>query len=102
MFFYCLSSPPQYMVGPSRATPVIEAVTALLNNTYNETCYPVPYHIHGGVMEAIFSKSLKAGDRTYFIDIKEAKNKTKYLSISESRPSKDGEKKFTRSSVMVF
>ena len=53
-------------------------------------------------MEAIFSKSLKAGDRTYFIDVKEAKNKSKYLSISESRPSKEGDKKFTRSSVMVF
>ncbi len=53
-------------------------------------------------MEAIFSKSLKAGDRTYFVDVKEAKNKTKYLSISESRPSKDGEKKYVRSSIMVF
>jgi hypothetical protein len=53
-------------------------------------------------MEAIYSKSLKAGDRTYFIDVKEAKNKSKYLNISETRPSKDGENKFTRSSVMVF
>ena len=53
-------------------------------------------------MDAIFSKSLKAGDRTYFIDVKEAKNKSKYLTISETKPSKDGEKKFTRSSVMVF
>jgi len=53
-------------------------------------------------MEAIFSKSLKAGDRTYFIDVKEAKNSSKYLSIAESRPSKNGEKKYTRSSIMVF
>ena len=53
-------------------------------------------------MDAIFSKSLKAGDRIYYIDVKEAKNKSKYLSIVESKPSKDGEKKYTRSSVMVF
>jgi hypothetical protein len=53
-------------------------------------------------MDALFSKSLKSGDRTYFIDVKEAKNKSKYLTIAESKPSKDGEKKFTRSSVMIF
>ena len=53
-------------------------------------------------MDALFSKSLKAGDRTYFIDVKEAKNKSKYLTIAESKPAKDGEKKFTRSSVMIF
>ncbi len=53
-------------------------------------------------MDALFTKIIKAGDRTYFIDVKEAKNKSKYLTISESRPSKEGEKKFTRTSVMVF
>ena len=53
-------------------------------------------------MDAIYSKSLKAGGRTYFIDVREAKNKAKYLTISETKPSKDGDKKFTRSSIMVF
>jgi hypothetical protein len=53
-------------------------------------------------MDALFSKIIKAGDRTYFIDVKEAKNKSKYLTIAESKPSKEGEKKFTRSSVMIF
>jgi hypothetical protein len=53
-------------------------------------------------MESLFSKTIKAGDRTYFVDVKEAKNKSKYLTIAESKPSKEGEKKFTRSSVMVF
>ncbi|HUN66915.1 MAG TPA: DUF3276 family protein [Bacteroidota bacterium] len=53
-------------------------------------------------MESIFSKTMKTNDRTYFIDVKEAKNKAKYLTIAESRRAKDGEKKFTRSSVMVF
>jgi len=53
-------------------------------------------------MDALFSKIIKAGDRTYFIDVKEAKNKSKYITIAESRLSREGEKKFTRSSVMVF
>jgi len=55
-------------------------------------------------MESLFSTTLKAGDRTYFMDVKEAKNKSKYLTISESRrmDAKDGEKKFERASVMVF
>ena len=53
-------------------------------------------------MDALFSKTLKAKDRTYFIDVKEAKNKSKYLTIAESRKAKEGDKKFTRSSVMVF
>ena len=53
-------------------------------------------------MDALFSKTVKAGDRVYFIDVKQAKNNTKYLTIAESKPNKDGEKKFSRSCVMVF
>lgn len=53
-------------------------------------------------MNSLFSKIIKAGDRTYFIDVKEAKNKSKYLTIAESKPSKEDKKKFTRSSVMIF
>ena len=53
-------------------------------------------------MDALFTKIIKAGDRTYFIDVKEAKNKSKYITIAESKPAKEGEKKFTRSSVMIF
>lgn len=53
-------------------------------------------------MEALFSKSIKAGDRTYFVDVKEAKNKSKYLTIAESKPSKEGDKKYSRSSIMIF
>ncbi len=53
-------------------------------------------------MDALFSKSLKAGDRTYFFDVKAAKNNSKYLTIAETRRSKEDEKKFTRSSVMIF
>jgi hypothetical protein len=53
-------------------------------------------------MDALFSKIVKATDRTYFIDVKEAKNKSKYLTISESKKAREGDKKFTRSSIMVF
>ena len=53
-------------------------------------------------MDALFTRTVKTNDRTYFIDVKEAKNKSKYLTISETRKAKDGEKKFTRSSVMIF
>ncbi len=53
-------------------------------------------------MDAIFSKAIKAKDRTYFVDVKETKNNSRYLTLAESKPSKDGEKKFTRSSIAVF
>jgi len=55
-------------------------------------------------MDPLFSKSIKTKDRTYYIDVKEAKNKSKYLTIAETKPSRDkeGEKRFLRSSVMVF
>jgi hypothetical protein len=54
-------------------------------------------------MDSLFSKTVKAGKTTYFIDVKEAKNKNKYISIAESTLSKEGEeKKFTRKNIMIF
>jgi hypothetical protein len=53
-------------------------------------------------MDALFSKMLKAGSTTYFMDVKEAKNSKKYLTVTASQPSKDGEKKFTKRSLIVF
>jgi len=54
-------------------------------------------------MESLFSKTVKAGKTTYFIDVKEAKNKNKYISIAESTLAKEGEeKKFTRKSITIF
>ena len=53
-------------------------------------------------MEGLYSKVIKAGDRTYFVDVREARNKSRYLAISETKPSGDGEKKFSRSKVVVF
>jgi len=54
------------------------------------------------VMEGLYSKIIKAGDKTYFVDVREAKNKSRYLAISETRPSSEGEKKFSRSKIVVF
>jgi hypothetical protein len=53
-------------------------------------------------MDALFSKMLKAGSTTYFMDVKEAKNSKKYLTLTASQPAKEGEKKFTNRSVVVF
>jgi hypothetical protein len=48
----------------------------------------------------LFSEKIAAGSRTYFFDIKESADKTKYLVISESRQ-RDG-KAYEHSRVMVF
>jgi len=53
-------------------------------------------------MDALFSKMLKAGSTTYFMDVKEAKNSKKYLTVTASQPAKEGDKKFTKRSVTVF
>jgi hypothetical protein len=56
-------------------------------------------------MDSLFSKMVKAGKTTYFVDVKEAKNSSKYITITESklRPdAKEGEKKYTSRSVMIF
>lgn len=53
-------------------------------------------------MEGLYSKIIKAGERTYFVDVREARNKSRYLAITETKPSGDGEKKYSRSKVVVF
>ena len=52
--------------------------------------------------ESDFSKMIHSGKTTYFVDVKEAKNQSKYLSIASTHPSKDDAKKFTRQSITVF
>jgi len=49
--------------------------------------------------EALFSKSVKAGTRTYFFDVKESVKGNKYLTITESKKVED---KFERNSIMIF
>jgi len=51
--------------------------------------------------EALFSKMVKAGAKTYFIDVREAKNSdNKYVTISESQKKEDNT--YSRSRVLLF
>ncbi len=50
--------------------------------------------------EALFSSMVRSGRTTYFVDVKEAKNGQKYLTITENRL-EDGDKK-SRVTVRVF
>jgi hypothetical protein len=54
------------------------------------------------IMDALFSKMIKTGSTTFFMDVKEAKNSKKYLTLTASQPAKEGEKKFAKRSVTVF
>jgi hypothetical protein len=49
-----------------------------------------------------YSRTVKSGKMTYFLDVKEAKNKSKYVSITSSSPSKEDPQKFTKNSIAVF
>ena len=49
--------------------------------------------------EPIFSEYFRAGNRTYFFDIKESKDSKRYLSIVESKK-KDGE--FEKFKIMIY
>jgi len=53
-------------------------------------------------MPDFYSKMVKAGRITYFFDVKEAKNQTKYLTITASQPSQNGDKKFVKRSIRIF
>ncbi|MGB2869900.1 MAG: DUF3276 family protein [Bacteroidota bacterium] len=56
----------------------------------------------GANLESQFSRTVKSGKITYFVDVKEAKNNSKYLTITSSQPSKEDPAKFTRRSIAVF
>jgi hypothetical protein len=53
-------------------------------------------------MDSLFSKMLKAGSTTYFMDVKEAKNSKKYLTVTATQPAKEGDSKYAKRSVTVF
>jgi hypothetical protein len=52
------------------------------------------------VPEALFSSMVRSGRTTYFVDVKEAKNGKRYLTITENRL-EEGDKK-SRVTVRVF
>jgi hypothetical protein len=49
---------------------------------------------------ALYSAMVRAGRTTYFVDVREAKNGSKYLSISESKIDVDDKKR--RTTVRVY
>jgi len=49
---------------------------------------------------AVYSSMVRAGRTTYFVDVKEAKNGKRYMSISENRLDEDDKKQ--RTTVRVF
>ncbi len=49
---------------------------------------------------SVFSTMVRAGRSTYFIDVREARDGARFLSISESRI--DGDEKRQRATVRVF
>ncbi|MCC6398379.1 MAG: DUF3276 family protein [Bacteroidetes bacterium] len=49
---------------------------------------------------AVYSSMVRAGRTTYFVDVKEAKNGKRYMSISENRLDDDDKKQ--RTTVRVF
>jgi len=50
--------------------------------------------------EAIYSKRLSTGGKTYFFDVREAQSGDRYLQITESRLKQNGER--YRSNIVVF
>lgn len=47
------------------------------------------------------TRMVRAGSRTYFIDLKESQSGQKFLVLTESRWAKDG-KEYLRSSIVLF
>ena len=53
-------------------------------------------------MGGLYSKIIKAGDRTFFVDVRETRNRSRYLAITETRPSTlEGERTFVRNKVVI-
>ncbi len=50
--------------------------------------------------DEIYKGTLRAGNRTYFFDLKKASNEKLYLDITESR--KKAENTFERHNIMIF
>ena len=53
-------------------------------------------------MDQLFNKIIKSGNNTYSLDVKEAKNQSKYLAISSTMPSRDDPQQMVTRSVLVF
>jgi len=52
--------------------------------------------------KVLFSEMINGNSRTYFIDVKEASNGSPYLTICESKKSKEKEGEYERVRLIVF
>lgn len=50
---------------------------------------------------ALFSEMVKASDRTFFLDIKEASNGNHYITITESKKAKEGDN-YETTRILLF
>ena len=50
--------------------------------------------------DAIYSKQLSAGGKTYFFDVRETQSGDRYLQITESRLKQNGER--YRTNIVIF
>lgn len=62
------------------------------------------HHDHDDSSEQICSKAVRAGKRTYFIDVKATRGDDYYLTITESRKrvDKDGYATFSRNQIYLY
>jgi hypothetical protein len=89
---------------PSRDDPekMVTRSVLVFNNAIDNFVSTLKEASQVMMSESDFSKMIHSGKTTYFVDVKEAKNQSKYLSIASTHPSKDDAKKFTRQSIAVF
>lgn len=52
------------------------------------------------IQEKVFAQMVKAGNKTYFFDVKKASNGTNYLTVAESYKKPTGEKVINR--LLIF
>lgn len=59
---------------------------------------------NGGDREEVYSKVVKAGKRTYFLDVRATRNKDYYLTITESKKSFDeaGNASFSKHKIFLY
>lgn len=75
-------------------------VLCYMNLMYNQNQNQNQGQDQNQTRESIFSKSLRAGGKNYFFDVKQASNGSNYLTITDSYKNQKGEQVTNR--VMIF
>ena len=103
-----LNSESESHLGYTTIDDVIRMAKELLAHLNMLGEYKYPFDVRKGRKEVVNmveqnanSKTLKAGSKTYFIDVKETKEGKPYLVITESRFKGEGEER-ERSAIIVF